>query len=146
MTNRVVEDLTLQTLASTTDLKSLAQGYILNCKCEGKSEATIHYYEGMLRRFLSFCYSNGYPSDPHDITTNHIRQFLWYVANEPIRWNGSSTSARRPASLSTVRHYYRALHTFFNWLKNEGLIPDNPLSHLKRPKQQRKFIQALKPE
>lgn len=145
MTSRAIDDLTLETLASTTDLKSLAQGYILNCRVEGKSQATIHYYEGMLRRFLSYCYSNTYPSNPKEITANHIRQFLWYVASEPVRWNGSSLSARKPATLSTVAHYYRALHTFFNWLKSEELITENPLTRIKKPKEERKVIQALTP-
>jgi site-specific recombinase XerD len=128
-----------------TSIKSLSQGYILNCKCEGKSPATIRYYTGMLRRFQNYCSANGYPESPQQITANHIRQFLWYVANEPVRWDGSSTSARKPATMSTVAHYYRVLHAFFNWLETEQMIASSPMEKLKRPKEARKVVQALSP-
>jgi site-specific recombinase XerD len=141
----VNDDLTEHTLASMTSIKSLSQGYILNCKCEGKSPATIHYYQGMLGRFQNYYTANGYPESPQQITANHIRQFLWYVANEAVRWDGSSTSARKPATMSTVAQYYRVLHAFFNWLETEQIITRSPMDKLKRPKEARKVVQALSP-
>ena len=38
------------------------------------------------------------------------------------------------------------MRTFFAWLQKEDLIPDNPLLHIKKPKIQKKVIEALKPE
>ncbi|MFC1944093.1 tyrosine-type recombinase/integrase [Chloroflexota bacterium] len=145
MVNKAVDDLTASSSFNTTNLRYLVQGYILSCRCEGKSPATIHYYEGMLRRFLSFCNENHYPQDPQQLTSHLIWQFLWYVASESTRWNGGSTTARKPATMSTVAHYYRVLHTFFMWLVKEGIITDNPMAHIKRPKDERKVVQALTP-
>jgi site-specific recombinase XerD len=116
---------------------------MLNCRCEGKSQATLANYQHRLRCFMWFCQERDYPDEPRKITTEHIRQFLWYVASEPVRWNGSSTSARKPASQSTVNHYYRALNTFFTWLKREELITDNPVARIKTPKIEQKVVQAL---
>ncbi len=48
--------------------------------------------------------------------------------------------------MSTVAHYYRVLHTFFNWLVAEEFIEVNPLGVIKSPKQERKVIQALTAE
>ena len=37
------------------------------------------------------------------------------------------------------------LNTFFDWLKREGFIPDNPVAHIKTPKIDHKVVQALTP-
>lgn len=133
-------------LNSNLHLKSLLHGYILNCRCEGKSEATIHHYESSLRRYLSFHESNGGSLNAQEITPEDIRNFLWYVTSEPVRWGGSSPTARKPATISTAENYYRTLRTFFAWLEREGLISDNPVTHIKKPKGPKKVIEALKPE
>jgi hypothetical protein len=41
MEKQGVDSLLLQSLVSTTSIESLAKGYILNCKTEGKSPKTI---------------------------------------------------------------------------------------------------------
>ena len=63
-------------------LESLVKGYVLNCRCEGKSQVTVDTYEQILKRFLWFSQSNDYPDEPHKITLGHIRGFLWYLASE----------------------------------------------------------------
>ncbi len=145
MEKLAVGDLTLENLASTTSLKSLAKGYILNCRCEGKSASTIAIYGTVLNKFIWFCERNNYPDQPQKFTTSHVREFLWYLASEPNRWGANVPSAKKPASQTTVNDYYRALHSFFSWLLREGLIVDSPLNHLKTPKVERKVVQALTP-
>lgn len=44
----------------------------------------------------------------------------------------------RAVSPTTVNDYYRALHTFFNWLQHGEFIKDNPLRHIKTPKVDKK--------
>jgi site-specific recombinase XerD len=146
MKSQAVDHVLLETSPITTSVRALVEGYILNCRCEGKSQATLANYLNRLRCFMWFCQEHSYPDEPRKITTEHIRQFLWYVASEPVRWNGSSTSARKPASQSTVNHYYRALNTFFAWLKREDLITDNPVTRIKTPKIEQKVVQALNPQ
>ena len=146
MKSQAVDHVLLETSLITTSVRSLVEGYILNCRCEGKSQATLANYLNRLRCFMWFCQERNYPDEPHKITTEHIRQFLWYLASEPVRWNGSSTSARKPASRSTVNHYYRVLNTFFAWLKREELIADNPVTRIKTPKMAQQVVQALNPQ
>lgn len=45
MEKQAVDNLLFESLVSTTSLESLAKGYILNCKTEGKSPKTISGYE-----------------------------------------------------------------------------------------------------
>jgi len=127
-------------------IRSLVSGYILNCRCEAKSPATIENYTYRLNCFIWFCQAQNYPDEPQNIKPDHIRQFLYYLSTQCNRWGNNTTSARKPASQSTINHYYRVLHTFFNWLSQEELITDNPLHHIKAPKLEYKVIQALTPE
>ena len=61
MKKQAVDSLLLESLVSTTSLESLAKGYILNCKTEGKSPKTISGYEMALRNFIWYCRQNDFP-------------------------------------------------------------------------------------
>jgi site-specific recombinase XerD len=136
--------LLLESLITTTSLESLAKGYILNCKTEGKSPKTISGYGMALRNFSWYCEQQKFP-EIQQLTAVHIRYFLWYLANEPHRWNSTSPSAKRQVTSTTINGYFRALRTFFNWLEREELIAQNPFRNLKPPKIVKKIIQALSP-
>jgi site-specific recombinase XerD len=137
-----VESLLLESLVSTTSLESLAKGYILNCRTEGKSPKTISCYEMALRNLIWYCKEQGFP-EVQKLTAVHIRHFLWYLASEPHRWNSTSPAARRQASSTTVNNYFRALRTFFGWLEREELVIENPFKNLKAPKINKTIVQAL---
>ena len=144
MQKQAVDSLLLESLVSTTSLESLAKGYILNCKTEGKSPKTISISEMILGKFIWYCDQNNFP-DVNQLSVIHIRQFFSYLANAEHRWNSTSPAARRPVSKTTVNVYFRTLRTFFNWLQREDIIKDNPFSYLKTPKTDKKVIQALTP-
>jgi len=145
MKKAVVDHITLQETVPINDLESLIRGYIVGCRCEGKSEKTIDSYQMVLRNFLWLCRQRDYSLEPQSITTSHIREFLWYLASESNRWGNKSTAARRPASRTTVHDYFRILRAFFGWLEREELIKDNPFNYLKPPKTDKKIIQTLTP-
>jgi len=145
MKSQVGDHILIKNTVPVTSITSLAEGYLINCRCEAKSEATINNYQDRLQRFAWFCQVNDYPDEPQKISANHIRQFLWYLASEPNRWGGDHPSSRKPASQSTVNNYYRVLNTFFGWLEKEELIADNPVAHLKTPRFDHKVVQALSP-
>ena len=138
--------LLIKHVVPATNLESLVNGYILNCRCEGKSPKTIAIYEMVLRNFLWFCRDNGYPTEPLKLSAVHIRPFFWYLVSETNRWSGKSARTKKPASKSTVHDYYRALRTFFNWLEREAMIHENPFSNIKPPKTEKKVIEALTPD
>lgn len=129
-------------IAVTINLESLAKDYILNCTVEGKSPKTISNYQSVLRNFLWFCRHNDFP-EVSKLTAMHIRQFLFYLRSEINRWGINSPGVRKPASQTTANDYYRALHSFFNWLLKEGFISEDPFTNLKAPRVEKKVIQAL---
>jgi len=145
MQNQSIENVLYDPLISTTNLDSLIKGYMLNCEADGKSPTTISGYQMLLKKFSWYCCLNEYPP-PQKFTAAHIRGFLEYLTTETHRWNSHSPRANRPVNKTTVNCYYRALHSFFNWLYKEELIPTNPFDHLKTPEPEGKVIQALTPK
>jgi len=68
-----------------TDIESLIKGYILNCRCEGKSPKTIEYYEGHLKRFLWYCRQFDLPTNPTRITVYHCLP-LYILPPDERKW------------------------------------------------------------
>ena len=97
MEKQVVDRLTIENLITTTSTESLARGYILNCKSEGKSPKTIAIYETVLRNFNWYCRQNNFP-EAQQLTPVHIRHFLWYLSTESNRWGNSNPATREPGA------------------------------------------------
>ena len=64
-------------------LDRLIEGFLLSCKVENKSPATISFYQNILTKFQWFLQKYGI--DTIDATT--IRSFLCYVKESPSRGN-----------------------------------------------------------
>jgi site-specific recombinase XerD len=82
--------LLLENLVSTTNLESLAQGYILNCRSEGKSSKTIITYQTALNNFFWYCKQSNFPDAVRKLNALHIRQFIWYLTSATGRWGRNS--------------------------------------------------------
>ena len=96
----------------------------------------------VLRNFLWFVKENNFP-EIYGLNAVHIRHFLWYLSNETHRWGDRTSNVKKPACQTTVNGYYRALNSFFNWLVKEQLVKENPMSGLKKPRPEKKVVQAL---
>ena len=127
-------------------LKEAIEGYLLSCKVEGKSLATIEAYKSKLYPFLWYCQHYNLPDDVTAITTQHIREFLAYLRDNQVRFGGHSTLSRKPVNRTTIQRYYRVLCSLWTWLLAEELTTDNPLLRIRTPRPERKVIKALSPD
>ena len=123
-------------------LGRLIEGFLLSCKVENKSPATISFYQNILTKFQWFLQKYGI--DTIDATT--IRSFLCYVKDSPSRWDSTNPRANRPVCAYTVDRYYTGLSALFRWASIEGMIETNPMATIKKPRFQRKIIKGLEPE
>ncbi|MFC2052417.1 tyrosine-type recombinase/integrase, partial [Chloroflexota bacterium] len=120
----------------------MIKGFLLSCKVENKSPATISFYQNILNKFQWFLGEFGI--DTIDATT--IRSFLGYLKDSPNRWDSTNKRANRPVCAYTVDRYYTALSALFRWSMNEGMVETNPMATIKKPRFQRKIIKGLEPE
>lgn len=90
--------------------------FLLSCKVDGLSLATIRNYSYQLNAFANFCYTKQF----REITSQEIRLFLADLqkSNNPV----------------SVSDYYKVLKRFFNWLVQEGVIKQSPMGNVKSPK------------
>jgi site-specific recombinase XerD len=123
-------------------LDRLIEGFLLSCKVENKSPATISYYKNMLDKFQWFL--NKFGIETIDAST--IRNFLGYVKYTENRWDSSNARANRLVSLTTVKSYYVGLSALFNWAMREELIDTNPVATVKKPKLPLKTVKGLESE
>ena len=111
-----------------TELTKLLSQYLLAGRLE-KSPKTLLNYGESIGYFIRFLVDSGIPANLAEINQNHIRLFLLGLQD-------------RHLAAETVSVYYRALHTFFNWLENEELLTKNPFNKLRVPRVPRKLIHA----
>ena len=101
-------------------LPSLVERFINYLKSQGKSEFTIVAYRKDLEQFVGFLTSKE-KSDIREVKKEDISAFI----NKLILDNYTKKSASR--KLNSVR-------TFFRYLKNDGVIEQNPSLEVSHPK------------
>jgi site-specific recombinase XerD len=120
----------------------LIEGFLLSCKVENKSPATISFYKNILDKFHWYLRKFGIET----IDTTAIRNFLGYLQESTNRWDSRNTRANRPVCAYTVDRYYTGLSALFRWALSEGMIDTNPMATIKKPRFQRKVIKGLEPD
>ncbi|MFC2068770.1 site-specific integrase, partial [Chloroflexota bacterium] len=96
----------------------MIEGFLLSCKLENKSQATISFYKNILDKFQWYLQK----SSIETIDATAIRSFLCYVKETTNRWDSNNTRANRPVCAYTVDRYYTGLSALFRWAVDEGMI------------------------
>lgn len=100
------------------------------------SQRTQEYYHGILKNVEWYAKQMGWPEAADEITREHVREFLNYVATSRNRWGVAKVwgGARKKAAPATVSHYGRVLKMLFRWATDEeDYLPDNGIWRLKLP-------------
>ena len=116
-----------------TELTKYLRQYLLACRAENKSPHTLWGYGDFIGYFIRFLAANKMTPGPAAVTPDHIRIYV------------VSLQERR-LSPETINAYYRALHTFFNWLTEQEHIEKNPFEKLHAPKMPHKLVKAFPQE
>ena len=120
----------------------MIEGFLLSCKVENKSRATISFYKNILDKFQWYLQKFG--ADTIDATS--IRSFLVYLKDSTSRWDSNNTRANRPVCAYTIDRYYTGLSALFRWAVDEGMVETNPMVTIRKPRFQRKIIKGLEPD
>ncbi|MFC2071914.1 hypothetical protein ACFLUU_04255 [Chloroflexota bacterium] len=99
------------------DVRSLIEGFLLDCKVTGKSLDTISYYTEKLNKYLCYTDTFGLPTDIEDITATHIREYLAYArTTDKERWGSKVAMLDRERSLKIEYHKKEALLFLIRYL------------------------------
>lgn len=105
--------------------------FLLTCQVNNLSRRSIGDYAQKIGAFVSFSYKQGI-SQPLEVTPNHIRFFLLGIQEH--------------CKAVSVHDYYGTINRFFNWLVDEGVLQQNPMSRMHPPKIPQELIKPLKPQ
>ena len=123
-------------------LQRLIEGFLLSCKVENKSPATISFYKNILDKFQWFLDKFGIDN----IEPTTIRSFLVYLKDSETRWDSNNARANKKVCPYTIERYYTGLSALFRWAMEEGLIESNPMKTIKKPRVPRKIVKGLEAE
>ncbi|MCP4694972.1 MAG: site-specific integrase, partial [Desulfobacterales bacterium] len=128
-------------------LEELIRHYEVLNRSEGKSPATVHYYNEKLNAFIRFLEAQGIDPRLTNVGIADVRAFIRYLQEKP-RWDRHAKNATETAGLSpaTVHGHVRALRAFYAWLHREGYTKTHLLADLRPPKVPRKLVTILTPE
>ncbi len=110
------------------NLQSYLSGFLLSCRVNELSKLTLEQYSRELGYFVKFIQRINILV-PADITPHHIRLFLL----------GRETTNRA----STINKIYRVLNRFFNWLVEETLLEQSPMTRIKPPRVPKTIIKPF---
>ena len=117
----------------SNDIAEKLSFFLLTCRTDGLSPASVIDYQKKLRIFTRFLDSQGI-EHTDKVTSIHVRMFL--------------DRQRDTCNSISVHGYYRSVKRFFNWLVEEELLPKNknPMDKVKPPRVERKVIQPFSDE
>jgi site-specific recombinase XerC len=111
----------------TRDVFTVYQSMFLDdLEAANKSPKTLEAYGIAVKQLGEFLRSTGMPLDPTELTGEHMREFMRYLA-KPIDAGGKGLGD------STRNQRFRALALFFKYLKNNDEIRESPMKNLPRP-------------
>jgi len=114
---------------SRTALREAPGAYLLDLQAAGRSPLTIISYRMVLTDLLRFLEERNVTDWPA-VSPGVLRQYLAAHLE-----NGSKAS--------TMRTWGTIVSCFFHWLVQEGIVDDNPMSHVRRPKRPQRLIKTF---
>lgn len=124
-------------------IPSLVEQYLITCRTEGKTPATLRGYQEKLRRFLKWCED----ATLADFSVEMVREYISYLQSaRKYEGHPFNPVQQTPMSAANIRNHVRVLRSFASWLEQEQYTDANVLARLKVPKAPRKVIETLSDE
>jgi integrase/recombinase XerC len=96
------------------------EGFLSTLRAANRSRDTLRAYRGDLEQFILWASESGCPA-PSAVTTRTLRQYLVFMT---ARGDERTSIVRRRATL----------RSYFSWLVERQLLPENPASRLSAPR------------
>jgi len=114
------------------ELQELVEGFLFSLQAEGKAPRTHQYYVKLLRHFLRYVKSQGWPSRVDLLESKQIRYFLAWTGSRSYEYTTGNGSRRFVKSKpSTAWPYFKALRRLFNWGVEQGFLTENPTREIR---------------
>ncbi|MBN1368005.1 MAG: tyrosine-type recombinase/integrase [Dehalococcoidales bacterium] len=116
--------------------------YQVAARAAGLSQSTVNHVTLCVTLFSRYL---GEAADVGRVKAEDYRSFLVSL-QERRAWEGTPFVKPRPLSPGSINTYARGIHSFWSWLKREGLIRNNPLATVPAPKLPKRLPRAFSEE
>src|SRR3990170_2953993 len=129
-------------------LEQLISHFQVANRAEGKSPATLRWYEQNLDLFLRYLGERRHSLRLRDVGLDQAREFVLALQDQDVRFANNPFTPTRKHKLSshTINCAVRAVRAFFNWLYREGYTSSHKLQELRVPRVQKKMVEVLTTE
>ncbi len=107
-------------------LKDLIRYFDTFNRSDGKSPATLRWYNQTLNLFLSWLIETGRPTNLGSIDENTVREFILWLQERLVHGH--------KMKVTSVNNRVRALRASFNWLYHKGYTETHLLQYIKPPR------------
>lgn len=108
-------------------VRNYIEAFVAERQLRGLSAATLLSYQNELAMFASWIEEEKLPQDPSQWTPQVIKAYMSYQQRKRGRHG-------KPIAAITLRSYTSRLLAFLRWLQEEGYIPTDLASQIKKPK------------
>lgn len=140
-----------------TEFDLQLDSYMLHCDAKHLSAKTLKSYEQTLTLFGNYLKQELKIEDAKKVKSSHIRHYIKYLRSRgkytvtasdrslDINYPNRREDYQKPMSDVTIANYTRNMKVFFNFLKMEQEIIENPMNTVEKIKPKRKQKQLLTP-
>jgi site-specific recombinase XerD len=134
--------------AGDVTIEQLATYFQVSNRAEGKSPATLRWYEQNIALFVRYLEDRRHSTAVRDVGLAEAREFIISLQSRESVWasNPYIPTQERHLSSHSINTAVRALRAFFHWLKREGYTTSHKLQDLKVPRVQKKMVDILSKE
>ena len=119
-------------------LKDLVKIFDTYNRSDGKSPATVCWYNEVLNAFLRWLAETGRPVTLGSVDENTVREFILWLQEHPVHGH--------KMSVHTINNRVRALRAFFNWLYRKEYTKTHLLKDVKPPRLPQVMVDTLSNE
>ena len=137
-----------ETEGQKMNLKQLIENYTRYCKVQGKTKATLKWYERRLGRFLKFMEGSGHSMLAKDVSMADGERYVMQLMGQNQKWAEHPFQKPTDGELSkyTVHGHVRAIRALTNWAYQQGYYADDPFANLPVPKLPKLLYEILTEE
>ncbi|OKY78780.1 MAG: XerD/XerC family integrase [Candidatus Methanohalarchaeum thermophilum] len=106
---------------TTKNNKEILNEFIRDAKLQGLQKRTLETYKSNLQYYLNYIEKKPWQANKKD-----LKNFLHHLKNQKQGRRGKGLSP------STINSYFSALNTFYDYLKYEEIIQENPVKEIRQ--------------
>ena len=118
------------------NVNQLIESYLRSSQVQGKTKATLKWYQRRLGHFAKFLVANSHSMLIRDLNRDDGERYVMGLMQQDTKWAEHPNQKPMKGELSkhTIHGHVRAVRALTNWALIQGLLMDDPFASMPVPK------------